>query len=93
MFDGEEVSSIVNKWRFIDFLSFFPDLFSQRHDVDVLFQAKTWARSREGPENGPKFLIFDVVMEENVMGIPVSALPLVAAAVVLVAVSPAFFLF
>lgn len=60
--------------------------------MDVLFQARTWARSRGGPDKGPTFLVFDVVLEENVLGIPVSALPLVGAAVVVVAVSRFFFL-
>jgi hypothetical protein len=53
--------------------------------MDVVFQAKTWALSRDG--KGSKVLLFDVILEENVLGIPVSALPLVIAAVVAAAVS------
>jgi hypothetical protein len=55
--------------------------------MDVVFQAKTWARNRDGPSQGSNVLLFDIVLEENVLGIPVSALPLVLAAVVAVAVS------
>ena len=57
----------------------------QYPSMDVVFQAKTWALSRDG--KGSKVLLFDVILEENVLGIPVSALPLVIAAVVAAAVS------
>ena len=53
----------------------------------VVFQAKKWARSRNGPDKGHSVLLFDIVLEENVLGIPVSALPLVIGAVTAVAVS------
>ena len=54
--------------------------------MDVVFQAKKWALSRDGPDRGSQVLLFDVVLEENVLGIPVSALPLVITAVVAVVV-------
>ena len=57
----------------------------QYPSMDVVFQAKTWALRRDG--KGSKVLLFDVILEENVLGIPVSALQLVIAAVVAAAVS------
>lgn len=52
-----------------------------------MFQAKRWARSRHGPDKGHNVLIYDIVLEENVLGIPVSALPIIIGAVGAVAVS------
>lgn len=52
----------------------------------VVFQAQKWAESRDGTHQGSKVLLFDILLEENVLGIPVSALPLVVTAVIVVAV-------
>jgi len=54
--------------------------------MSVVFQAQNWALSRDGTNQGSKLLLFDILLEENVLGIPVSALPLVITAVVVVAV-------
>lgn len=54
--------------------------------MDVVFQAQKWALSPDIPNQGSKVLLFDILLEENVLGIPVSALPLVITAVVVVAV-------
>ena len=59
----------------------------QYSKVDVMLEATRRAQSRDGANGGPKELIFDIVLEENVMGVPVSALPLVIFAVGAVAVS------
>ncbi|KAL4525873.1 hypothetical protein Ndes2437A_g04304 [Nannochloris sp. 'desiccata'] len=53
--------------------------------MDVVFQAQKWALSPDIPNQGSKVLLFDILLEENVLGIPVSALPLVITAVVVVA--------
>ena len=60
----------------------------QQDEVDVLFQAKKLSNSRKGSddEGGPTVLMFDIILEENIFGVPVSAMPLVMTAMTAVMV-------
>lgn len=56
--------------------------------VDVMLRAEPWGRWRQ-PEQAPKQLVFDIVLERSTLGVPHSALPLLLAAVALVLLAAA----
>eukprot|EP00887_Chlorella_sp_A99_P000329 scaffold13.g329.t1 len=60
---------------------------SKSAEVDVLFRAERWALHRDGPGAAPKTLVYDVVLEESPLGLPRSARPIAAWAVLLVVAS------
>ncbi|KAL4422611.1 hypothetical protein ABPG75_008808 [Micractinium tetrahymenae] len=50
--------------------------------VDVMLRAEPWGRWRH-PQQAPKQLVYDIVLERSTLGVPHSALPVLLCAVVL----------
>ena len=55
--------------------------------------AEPLTQHRDGPDKGIRSLVYDIVLEEDVLGVPVSALPIVITAVAAVIVRFSFFCF
>lgn len=53
--------------------------------VYIGFQAKPWAVYRSGKT--PDALFYDIILEENVLGVPISSLPIILTAVGVLVVS------
>ncbi|EFN52391.1 hypothetical protein CHLNCDRAFT_138847 [Chlorella variabilis] len=54
----------------------------------VLFKAEAWGRWRQ-PGQAPQLLLYDIVLEQSTLGVPHSALPLLATAALLVLLAAA----